>query len=215
MLANNSTIPIFQQRAYSGKSDPVLITSRMTDPQKRKKPSVIGVQFMGDLWHPEVDWPMVDQVFEACLKAPWHSYIFLTKRIEAAWYYFKSPVYPEHKDGRSRWEYLTHNIVFMTSIENQEMADKRIPILLQIRAKVRGVSVEPMLSYIDISNNLSTYWDDSVAGISWIIAGPETGPRSRPCPEGAIENLYEQCKGVGVPFFDKRKTNWLAREFPK
>jgi len=221
MLAKNPSIPTYQQRAYAGESDPVLITSRINQPQKVKKPARIGVQLMGDLWHKNIDWPMIDQVFEACLKAPWHTYIFLTKRIGFAWYYFKSPVYPEHEIGKRRSEYLklNPNIWFGTSVENQEMADLRANLLIQIPAAVRFVSVEPMLSEIDISQYLDNpkkggVWPDYECRIDWVIAGKENGPGARPCPEGAIENLYKQCKAAGAPFFDKRE-NYSAREFPK
>ena len=237
MLASNPTIPVWQQRAYAGKSDPALITSRLEQPFKRKKPSIIGVQFMGDLWHHNIDWPMIDQVFEACHKAPQHTYIFLTKRIEAAWYYFNSPVYPEEISGKHRSEYLksTQNIWFGTSIEDQEAADKRVKFILQIPAAVRVVSVEPMLEEIMFTKHIlhSIHCQDypsaaqklpmSWAGqgenckcptIDWVIAGKENGPRARQCPEGAIKNLYSQCKSASIPFFDK-SLNYISREFPR
>jgi len=237
MLASNPTIPVWQQRAYAGKSDPALITSRLEQPFKRKKPSIIGVQFMGDLWHHNIDWPMIDQVFEACHKAPQHTYIFLTKRIEAAWYYFNSPVYPEEISGKHRSEYLkSHsNIWFGTSIEDQETADLRINLLLLIPASVRIVSVEPVLEEIKIKSHsfagqcmdhcetiMQMDCDDSMIegcmtkrdGIDWVIAGKENGPRARQCPEGAIKNLYSQCKSASIPFFDK-SLNYISREFPR
>lgn len=236
MLAKNPLIPRFQQRAYAGENIPVLIPSRIDDPFKRKKPSIIGVQYMGDLWHKHIDWPMIDQVFEACHKAPWHTYIFLTKRIEAAWYYFNSPVYPEHKTDKHRSEYLksAQNIYFGTSVENKEMADIRIKFLIQIPAAVRLVSAEPMLEEIDIrpwlypfrelysvyKRNIklemfNKYQIQSLKEpiIDWVIAGPETGPKARPMPIGAITGIYHQCRDAGIPFFDKR-SNYLAREFP-
>jgi protein gp37 len=53
-------------------------------------------------------------------------------------------------------------------------------------------------------------------GITWCIAGPETGPRARPCKREWVADLYEQCRAAGVPFFDKRDVLGKGiREWPE
>ena len=93
------------------------------------------------------------------------------------------------------------------------MADLRGRFIVQIPASVRILSVEPMLEEIFIAPALSDPRHEDMSGINWVIAEPETGPGARPCPPGAIFNLYEQCKAAGVPFFDKRE-NYIVREYP-
>jgi len=218
MLANNPMIPAWQRRAYSGQSDPILIKDRTNQPVERKKPAIIGVQFMGDLWHKNIDWVMIDQVFESCLKAPQHTYIFLTKRIEAAWHYFNSPVHPEEISGKHRSEYLLKNIWLGITAENQKRADERIPVLLQIPAKVRFVSIEPALEYVYIERYLPNHPNDipfRLDFLNWVIWGPETGIGKRPFNPDWAKRTHSLCKEREISFFDKTKKNWIAREFPK
>ena len=113
-------------------------------------------------------------------------------------------------DLRYDGELPLENLWLGVTTENQEMADKRIPILLQIPAKVRFVSCEPLLSNISllracqikfinwIKNNETQY------GLNWVICGEETGKGSRPMLKKWIESLYEQCKVANVLFFDKK-----------
>ena len=108
------------------------------------------------------------------------------------------------------------NVMAMTTAENQEQADKRIPHLLKADFAYRGLSVEPMLGPVDLMHDY-----DPIGGLrTWldmldfIACGPETGTGDRVLDQGWIYNLYEQCKAAGVSFFDKRK-DYLAREFPE
>lgn len=128
--------------------DPFRVTfhpDRLGQPLKWKKPRMIFVCSMGDLFHdlppPEGSWPIVDRILRVCNDCPQHIFLLLTKRIEHAWYYFRSPVY---NGNYSRSELLGKNIWLGVTAENQQRADERIPILLQIPAAVRFVSVEPM-----------------------------------------------------------------------
>jgi protein gp37 len=122
------------------------------------------------------------------------------------------------------------NLWIGVTCENQEQADKRIPILLQIPAKVRFVSAEPLLGPISfrqihwtIPNTEKDYFIlDSLEGtlftkgdsknLNWVISGPENGPGKRPMQEEWIRDIYNQCHDAGVPFFDKRLA--LKTEFP-
>jgi protein gp37 len=80
---------------------------------------------------------------------------------------------------------------------------------------VRFVSLEPLLGPVDLGIDIH----QGVGGLaidrlSWCIVGPETGPSARPCKPEWIEDLYRQCKTAGIPFFDKRKEDWIARQYP-
>ena len=63
---------------------PTFHPHRLNDPIKVKKPSRIGVSFMGDLFHNDIQWPDVDKILKMTFEAPQHTYIILTKRIESA-----------------------------------------------------------------------------------------------------------------------------------
>lgn len=98
------------------------------------------------------------------------------------------------------------NIWLGTSVEDQETADARIPHLLNVTAKVRFLSVEPLLGPVDLRG-----WgwidDDEKSGstgIHWVIVGGESGPNARPCNIEWIRNIVRQCKEAGVPCFVKQ-----------
>jgi len=115
------------------------------------------------------------------------------------------------------------NVWFGVTAENQEQADKRIPILLQIQAAVRFVSVEPMLGPVDLTdlqipyevdprgfnfNALTENDDDHYynhhAKLDWVICGGESGPNARPMQQEWARSLRDQCVAAGVPFFLKQ-----------
>lgn len=108
------------------------------------------------------------------------------------------------------------NVWLGTTAENQEYADQRIPKLLQLPAKVRFLSCEPLLGAVDlgaIRNPAGGYFDSLYCGedghrptakIDWVIAGGESGPNARPSHPEWFRLLREQCKLASVPFFFKQ-----------
>lgn len=131
------------------------------------------------------------------------------------------------------------------TVENQEMADLRIPLLLQVPAAVRFVSAEPLLGPVDLdklwchrcgtdehvrfeapaqpwcvecdSEVGGAGWLDGCAsvkqpGISWLIAGGESGPNARPSHPDWFRSLRDQCQRAGVPFFFKQWGEWAPGE---
>lgn len=120
------------------------------------------------------------------------------------------------------------------SVEDQERADERIPDLLATPAAVRFLSCEPLLGALDITAIARTKaegfmrpLDGRFNRIDWVIAGSESGPRSRPADVAWFRSLRDQCQAAGVPFFQKQITErgkklpvdrWPAdlrvREFP-
>jgi len=103
---------------------------------------------------------------------------------------------------------LPANIWLGTSVENQEQADKRIPDLMAIPAKVHFLSMEPLLGPVD----LRQYYREEGAGayslwldyIDWVIVGGESGKEARPMQLEWAQSIAEQCKNADVPFFMKQ-----------
>lgn len=113
----------------------------------------------------------------------------------------------ESGTGRSAeaWCADNHHCWFGTSVENQEQADRRIPELLKVPARIHFLSCEPLLGPIDFREvpdfnryNLSLYgW--------WVIAGAESGHGARPMQLDWVRSLRDQCVVASVPFFFKQK----------
>lgn len=229
MLANNPMIPKEHRDAYAGRSAPILIKSRLDDPDlKRKKPTIIGVQFMGDLFHDKIPEDYIHDIYNVIYDNPRHTFLILTKRIDRLFYFHSKSMFLSNDPIKNLW--------LGVSVEDPDNL-YRVEKLLELPAAVRFVSVEPMLSYLDLANRgyldplchlddtykhvirngmLNKYQVEALKQpiLDWVIAGPETGKKPSPCPDGAIEDLYYQCHGEGVPFFDKRE-NYIVREFPK
>ncbi|MHB8122623.1 MAG: DUF5131 family protein [Desulfuromonadaceae bacterium] len=109
------------------------------------------------------------------------------------------------------------NVWLGVTAENQEQADKRIPILLQISAAVRFVSVEPMLGPVSLRLYLpnppgkimvTAGGREYVNRLSWVICGGESGPGARPMHPEWARNLRDQCQVAGVPYFFKQWGEW-------
>jgi len=121
---------------------------RLEEPMRWRKPSMIFVCSMGDLFHKDVPDDYIHQVYDAMEAAKQHTFIVCTKRPERM-----IPVlYETYYLGGG--DYLS-NVWHLCTAENQEMADKRIPELLRLRQhspgwRVLGVSVEPMLGPINL-----------------------------------------------------------------
>jgi protein gp37 len=93
------------------------------------------------------------------------------------------------------------NLILGLTACSQEEADAKIPIFLKAARGFRTLlCVEPMLGPVRVER-------DWLTGVSWVIAGPETGPGARPCRWEWIEDLREQCKAAGVPFWLKACPN--------
>jgi len=114
-------------------------------------------------------------------------------------------------------EWPLSNVWLGVSVENQDRADERIPILFQIPAAVRWVSCEPLLGPIDLcdadGNDVLTpandsFWDGleelRPAYLNWVVCGGETGPNRRPANIEWIRSLRNQCTNASVPFFLKQ-----------
>ena len=93
-------------------------------------------------------------------------------------------------------------------MENQSWAAKRIPLLLEVPAKVRFLSCEPLLGPLD----LSPFLQHGRTQIQWIIGGGESGPHSRPMNPEWVRGLRDQCKKSGIAFHFKQWGHWAPNE---
>lgn len=201
------------------KYDPFKVTCcpwKLDEPLKIKKPSRIGVSFMGDLFHEDVPDNFIEQVLNICAVSQ-HTFLILTKRPERMRDIFKMK---EDRDG-----FYGHPSIWLgVTAENQEQADKRIPILLQIPAAKRFVSIEPMLGAVDL---FDFFWEQNPnfqpprfldegetytvphrircdESPDWVIIGAESGAGRRYCEHHSIRKIVEQCQSAGVPVFVKQ-----------
>lgn len=157
----------------------------ITLPLKWRRPRVVFVNSMSDLFHEEVPQSFINKVFKVMNKCPQHTFQVLTKRsqrlIELA--------------GDLRW---THNIWMGVTVENSEVVD-RINHLRQCYARVKFISCEPLLSPI-----LELFLD----GIDWVIVGGESGPNARPMKKAWATSIRDKCISAGVPYFFKQWGGW-------
>ncbi|KKN08327.1 hypothetical protein LCGC14_1057900 [marine sediment metagenome] len=171
-------------------------------PRLWKKPSTIFVCSMSDLFHEGVQGEALDKIFDAMEDHYRHTYLILTKRPERMRDYLSK-----------RWTgaFQPQFIWAGTSVEDQERADERIPLLLQVPAAVRFLSVEPLLGPVDFGWPKPTEVEapeyatrEYFHGPDWVIAGGESGPGARPCNIDWLQNIRDQCYEASVPFFMKQ-----------
>lgn len=171
--------------------DPFKVTfhpNQLDKPLKWKKPRTVFVCSMGDIFHEDVEIDWIEKVAQTISRADWHTYLLLTKR-------------PENINGRI----LCHNTWVGVTVENQEQAEKRLPILYNLHGSIkRFVSCEPLLGPVDLSP-----WIDK---LDWIICGGETGPSARPLYPEWVYDIGIKCKINSVPFFFKQWGEWISCE---
>jgi protein gp37 len=158
----------------------------MYEPLKWKKPRRIFVNSVSDTFHEEMPAQTLFGFFqEVVSKCPQHQFLLLTKRAQRM------------NDFFTAWpNYLLSNVWIGVTAENQKMADERLLLLKDIPAKIRFVSVEPMLGPVDLSAYAE--WLD------WIIIGGESGPKQRVIPFKYVQDLVYQGKQRGIPVFLKQ-----------
>lgn len=166
--------------------DLVLHPERLSLPKMWTKPRKIFVNSMSDLFHEDVPFEFVDQVFGTMSEARHHIYQVLTKRPERmlTWAISRNVTFPLH-------------IWVGVSVENQYWT-KRTNTLLQTPAEVRFLSCEPLLAPI----TLADFIKDGL--IHWVIVGGESGPKARPMNPNWARSLREECTTAHVPFFFKQ-----------
>jgi len=150
-------------------------------PMKWKRPRIVFVNSMSDLFQEQVPLTFIRRVFETMAQCPQHQFQVLTKRAERL----------AELANELPW---SRNVWMGVSVESQEYT-YRSRLLRAVPAAVRFLSVEPLLGRIDRL---------PLRGIHWVIVGGESGPGARPMKQIWVENIFNQCRDHGVPFFFKQ-----------
>ena len=172
---------------------------RLGIPLRRKKPTVFSL--WNDLFHEDVPQGFIWDALDIMRQCPQHIFLILTKRPRRMLEFVTSVAIPNHG--------VLPNVWLGCTVVNQQEADEKIPILLQIQAAVRWISIEPMLGEIDLlavpAKNVSGYAGLKLSDmLHLVIVGGETGPGARPMKEEWATSIVNQCKAAGVPVFVKQ-----------
>lgn len=200
--------------------DVTLHEDKLDEPLKWKKPRLVFVNSMSDLFHEKVPDAFIRRVWSVMARRDLHTFQVLTKRPKRMLAWVSRLVFP-----------MRRNIWLGVSVEDQATADERIPLLMQTPAAVRFLSIEPLLGPIGLSNLLymseghcprcGNIWLgdaimmcrecgnlEGITGdrrkIDWVIVGGESGPDYRPMQLDWARSLRDQCIAAGVPFFFKQ-----------
>ena len=201
----------------------------LDEPLRWRKPRMVFVCSMSDLFHEKVPTSFIRRIFEVMEKASQHTFQVLTKRAKRMADLLTQPDWP-----------LPHNVWVGVTTENEKYFDQRVPHLMRItRASVRFISAEPMLGEIWLppwvrpgtltcacraSLRDNDGWPSMdpdalfaksqcpvcgrpytrTSGIDWVIVGGESGPGAHPMKPEWVRSLRDQCQEMGIPFFFKQ-----------
>ena len=146
-----------------------------------RKPQIVFVNSMGDLFHKDVPLEFIQETFDTMRRAPRHTFQVLTKRSERLL----------ELDDEIDWP---ANVWMGVSVENSNYTF-RIDHLRQTEAHTKFLSLEPLLGPLPRLN---------LKGIDWVIVGGESGPDARPVEEEWVVDIRDQCRKARVPFFFKQ-----------
>ena len=202
--------------------------------------------FLGDMTDIFGDWvpdTMLDTLFAVMLSRPDVTFQILTKRVERMAEYMAATYVPGGilceldrlgqlvKGDADPQTWPPKNIWLGTSVENQEMADKRISVLLSMLNAVPWISAEPLVGEVDLSpytfnapkdppgdddwnsatarNFQSHYGRDPYKRLAWVVVGGESGPNRREMEPTWLTQIAEQCQKDRVPVFVKQDSGML------
>jgi protein gp37 len=155
----------------------------LNTPYTWKKPKVVFVNSMSDLFHKDVPIGFIQKVFKVMKENPQHVFQVLTKRADLLRYY--------DSEGFLDW---THNIWMGVSIENAKVIE-RLDLLKKTKARVKFLSCEPLIGPLSKMK---------LKGIDWVIVGGESGRKPRPMKEKWVTDIKNQCQKADVAFFFKQ-----------
>ncbi len=157
-----------------------LVPEKLDLPKRWKRPRLIFVNSMSDLFHEGVPPEYIRQVFAVMAEADRHQFQVLTKRADRMASLAKALPWPS-------------NVWLGVSVENQDNVG-RIDALRGVPATVRFLSLEPLLGPLELD----------LTGIHWVVVGGESGPGAREMREEWVTGIREQCAKANVPFFFKQ-----------
>jgi len=163
-----------------------LVPEKLTEPFTWRSPKLVFVNSMSDLFQDGVPDEFVELVSRVMVTANWHTYQVLTKRSERLRDMLDRPLgFAAEKE----------NIWWGVSVEDRKYGLPRIDHLRRAPAKVRFLSIEPLLEDLG---------ELDLAGIAWVIVGGESGPGARPMKREWVISIRRQCREQRVPFFFKQ-----------
>lgn len=169
------------QSNYRNGFDLTLHEHMLERPLQWKKPQLIFVNSMSDLFHEDIPLEYIQRVFDVMQRASWHNFQVLTKRSERLAQLSPYLVWPD-------------NVWMGVSVETQKYT-YRIQHLRQTNAYVKFLSLEPLLGSLQ---NLD------LRDIDWVIAGGESGPNARSMREEWVTEIRDQCVAADTLFFFKQ-----------
>lgn len=159
-------------------------------PLRWRKPRLVFVNSMSDLFHKDVPDSFIQQVFTTMSQASQHTFQVLTKRVERL-----AAMAPHLPWPKNVWAGVT--------VENAACAH-RISCLRTVPASIRFLSLEPLLGPIPSLN---------LDGIHWVIVGGESGPGARTMDPAWLLDIRDQCITASVPFFFKQWSGVHPKKF--
>jgi protein gp37 len=146
-----------------------------------KRPSLVFVDSMGDLFHDDVPFDFIARAFRVMEEAGHHTFQVLTKRAQRL-----AELAPRLS--------IPQNVWIGVSVESDDYV-VRADLLRMVRCKVRFLSLEPLLGPLPSL---------SLEGIDWVVVGGESGPQARPMKAEWARQMRQKCQGEAVPFFFKQ-----------
>ncbi|HJX27818.1 MAG TPA: phage Gp37/Gp68 family protein [Thermoanaerobaculia bacterium] len=171
-----------------------LIPEKLTQPLLWKRPRMIFVNSMSDLFHADVPDDYIVKVARVMQLASWHTYQVLTKRSERMRDLLQTKLRSMADEPHIWWG---------VSVENRKQGLPRIDHIRAAPAHTRFLSIEPLLESLG---------EVDLTGIHWAIVGGESGHGARPLEESWVLEIRDQCQRAGVPFFFKQ---WGGRQKAK
>src|SRR5271166_6121018 len=163
-----------------------LVPEKLTEPFSWRSPNLVFVNSMSDLFQDGVPDSYAEAVSRVMASANWHTYQVLTKRSQRL---------RDLLGGRLRFAAEQENIWWGVSVEDRKYGLPRVDHLRQAPAKIRFLSIEPLLEDLG---------EFDLSGIAWVIVGGESGPGARPMKKEWVISIRRQCRMQNVPFFFKQ-----------
>jgi len=163
-----------------------LVPEKLTEPFAWRSPKLVFVNSMSDLFQAGVPDEYTEAVSRVMATADWHTYQVLTKRAQRM---------RNLLNGKLRFAAEKENIWWGVSVEDRKYGLPRIDHLRQAPAKVRFLSIEPLLEDLG---------EIDLTGIAWVIVGGESGPGARSMKRKWVISIRDQCLVQDVPFFFKQ-----------
>lgn len=156
------------------------LTARKRNGEYRMPAGLVYLCFASDFLLEDAD-PWRDECWSVIRERSDCTFLFLTKRIER----FMTCIPPDWGDGYD-------NVVVCCTIENQESADRRLPVFQRLPIRHRQITAQPLLEAVELERYLD--------GMEAVVVGGESDPNARPLDYAWVLSIRAQCVRRGAPF---------------